>query len=271
MSTQAKHGRLYRSRNACLGGVCAGIAERYEFDTLVIRILAMLLCLATVGIGAVVYAVMWAVLPLEPESAVPYEVAPQQAESTAYGLFDASPADLCAQAGVGSDRLSILARLAVAVCLTMLFMVVACGVSPMVSGSHWWQFWPLGLLIVGLFLVVVPVRGAHEIVWHAVGIIIMSMSAAMLPMSLEAISWASFPYALGKMWPLVIAAGALFVVGVLKHVNALIIVGSLLVAVFCLALLVTCALPGPSGALVLHVLDGRSVRLFVAAWTSALV
>ena len=34
--------QLYRSRNALVGGVCAGIAERFDVDPLVVRILFLI-------------------------------------------------------------------------------------------------------------------------------------------------------------------------------------------------------------------------------------
>ena len=37
--------QLYRSRNALVGGVCAGIAERFDVDPLVVRILFLTLSL----------------------------------------------------------------------------------------------------------------------------------------------------------------------------------------------------------------------------------
>ena len=59
--------RWQRSRDAVAGGVCAGLADVLGIDAVVVRILAVLLCLITVGLGAVVYIVLWVLMPLAPE------------------------------------------------------------------------------------------------------------------------------------------------------------------------------------------------------------
>lgn len=59
--------KLYRSRDdQMLGGVCAGIADYFEMDASIVRMLAVVL--AVVGNAAVViaYIVMWVVVPETP-------------------------------------------------------------------------------------------------------------------------------------------------------------------------------------------------------------
>ena len=80
--------RLYRSRNALVGGVCAGVAEYFSFDPLVARILTVALTLSTAGLFAVAYAALWAILPLAPNEAGPVEVEPHSVHSDTYGSVD---------------------------------------------------------------------------------------------------------------------------------------------------------------------------------------
>lgn len=47
-----------------LGGVCAGIARHYGYDTTVVRVVAVLLTLVW-GAGILVYAVLWMVMPTD--------------------------------------------------------------------------------------------------------------------------------------------------------------------------------------------------------------
>ena len=49
----AEQGKLQRSRNAWVAGVCAGIAEYKGVDTLVVRILFVLTPVACLGLGAI--------------------------------------------------------------------------------------------------------------------------------------------------------------------------------------------------------------------------
>jgi phage shock protein PspC (stress-responsive transcriptional regulator) len=63
--------RLYRSRKSkILGGVCGGIADYFRVDPVIVRILWIVLCLFSLGIGIIVYLVCWVIIPLEPEEAV---------------------------------------------------------------------------------------------------------------------------------------------------------------------------------------------------------
>jgi len=57
-------GRLYRSRRQRLiAGVCGGIAERLGWSPLLVRILFVLGAVLPIFPGAVVYLVLWLVLP----------------------------------------------------------------------------------------------------------------------------------------------------------------------------------------------------------------
>ena len=55
--------RLYRLDNRVIAGVCAGIAEYYDVDPAVVRILAVLLFLSSFGIVALLYILLWLVMP----------------------------------------------------------------------------------------------------------------------------------------------------------------------------------------------------------------
>lgn len=77
--------RWYRSRDALVGGVCAGAAERFDLDPLVTRILTVMISVATLGAGVVAYAVLWLVLPLAPKASEPVDVRPESVQSDMYG------------------------------------------------------------------------------------------------------------------------------------------------------------------------------------------
>ena len=52
-----------RSRSSWVGGVLAGVAERYRIDPLLSRGVFVALCVVSAGIGLLGYALAWAVLP----------------------------------------------------------------------------------------------------------------------------------------------------------------------------------------------------------------
>lgn len=83
--------RWQRSRDALAGGVCAGVADVLGIDAVVVRILVVLLCLMTLGLGVVAYLVAWAALPLAPEEPSPVDVKPHEATSETYGAIDVGP------------------------------------------------------------------------------------------------------------------------------------------------------------------------------------
>ena len=54
--------RFYRSNNRILGGVCAGLAERFHIDPLWVRV-AFVILVFMQGVGLFVYVVLWLVMP----------------------------------------------------------------------------------------------------------------------------------------------------------------------------------------------------------------
>jgi len=60
--------RLYRSEtDRVLGGVCGGIAEVYDADPTLVRLLTALLIFGSSGTGLLMYIVAWIVMPPERE------------------------------------------------------------------------------------------------------------------------------------------------------------------------------------------------------------
>jgi phage shock protein C len=58
--------KLYRSRtNRQVAGVCGGLAQRFNVDATLIRVLFILLGLFG-GAGIVLYVAMWIIVPQEP-------------------------------------------------------------------------------------------------------------------------------------------------------------------------------------------------------------
>ena len=56
--------KLYRSNSSCMiAGVCGGIAEYFNIDPSIVRIIAVLLSIGSIGTGAVVYCVAALLIP----------------------------------------------------------------------------------------------------------------------------------------------------------------------------------------------------------------
>jgi len=60
-----QHGQVLRRSvaNRQIAGVCGGIAEYLGLDPTAVRVVYVLLSLASLGTGALVYVILWAVIP----------------------------------------------------------------------------------------------------------------------------------------------------------------------------------------------------------------
>ena len=61
--------RLYRSRkDRMIAGVCGGLAEYFNIDPVIVRVLAVVLLFGA-GTGFLAYIVLWVVVPEDPYQA----------------------------------------------------------------------------------------------------------------------------------------------------------------------------------------------------------
>ncbi len=95
--TQAEVKWLYRSRtNRMIAGVSAGLGEFLGLDPTIVRLIFVFSTILLGGSGALVYFVMWLVVPEEPqaESARPAGMASgRQAGTTATAAVDTAAAE----------------------------------------------------------------------------------------------------------------------------------------------------------------------------------
>lgn len=60
--------RLYRSEtDKILGGVCGGLAEHYDADPTIVRLLVIFIELITGGSALLLYLIAWLIIPSESE------------------------------------------------------------------------------------------------------------------------------------------------------------------------------------------------------------
>jgi phage shock protein PspC (stress-responsive transcriptional regulator) len=72
--------RLYRSRrDSILGGVAGGVADYFDMDPSIVRVVWAVLALVTGGIFLVLYIVMWIVVPEGPSAATVARTAEEDA------------------------------------------------------------------------------------------------------------------------------------------------------------------------------------------------
>jgi phage shock protein C len=60
--------RLYiSSKDRILGGICGGIAEYFDTDPTIVRLLFVLLLLASFGTAVIGYLIAWVIIPRNPK------------------------------------------------------------------------------------------------------------------------------------------------------------------------------------------------------------
>lgn len=56
-------GKLIRSKDKMLGGVCAGIAEHFKWNTQTLRFAWLILAFVGIGCPVVLYILLWILMP----------------------------------------------------------------------------------------------------------------------------------------------------------------------------------------------------------------
>jgi len=60
--------KFYRSRkNRVIAGICGGLAEYFDIDPIIIRLITLILVLSA-GAGLIAYIIAWIVVPKEPDN-----------------------------------------------------------------------------------------------------------------------------------------------------------------------------------------------------------
>jgi phage shock protein C len=158
--------RLYRSRSdRLIWGVCGGLADYFDIDPAIIRIIAVLLIFAN-GIGIVAYIIMAIVVPLEgskttrPEDTVRENVAEMRESTMEIGqrlkqTFEEpmSPVDSSKPVREPRFNRSVTALGIIVIVVGALFLLAS------LYGDIFWWFrwsflWPLIIVALGVLIIV---------------------------------------------------------------------------------------------------------------------
>lgn len=75
---------IYRNANGLLGGVCCGVAERFDFDVALVRLSVIIFSVLTAGAFMLVYLAAWLILPAKSLYGDTVEVNPASFKSEVY-------------------------------------------------------------------------------------------------------------------------------------------------------------------------------------------
>lgn len=145
--------RLYRSGlDKKVAGVCGGLAEYFDIDATLIRVL-LLISIIFGGLGIFVYLIAWVIIPLNPayQVGVPYQsrnnVAEEMRESV-HGLRDSAQSFAHDLKGVYPERRKRYAGIALVI-LGVIFLLDQW----FPHYIAWGKMWPLILIGVGVGII----------------------------------------------------------------------------------------------------------------------
>ena len=154
MPAEPGNKQLYRVGGSSLGGVCAGLSEYLMVDVGVIRMITVVFCILTLGLGGLVYLVLWAVLPergsLQARKTV--QIDADGIRSDVYGQV-ATPRSNTEDNRENSDR---IAHVALAVGVVVLVVAIAMLFARATRFFEPIHFWPLAIVAAGVVRMVLP-------------------------------------------------------------------------------------------------------------------
>ena len=247
--------RLQRSDDAVIAGVCAGLADYFNIDAVIVRVLAVVLGLASFGITALVYILFWLIMPATPKHTHPIDVAcAQNAYSNCAGsdtgagvsgsCQDGSTLDSAVNYICNTTATNKLCRVGVWIGVLLVVVGLAGAFAAVVRGISWWQFWPIVLVLGGIAQMLLPARKVLRAGRIASGIAITALGLLLLACSLHIIDWISISLTFGRFWSLLVVTFGLLLIGGALRNGVYTIAGALVFAFFCLLGLTVCSIPG---------------------------
>jgi phage shock protein PspC (stress-responsive transcriptional regulator) len=158
--------RLYRSRiDKKIGGVCGGLADYFDIDPAIVRVIAVVLALLN-GIGIIAYIVALIAIPYDPEQRPGFargaasSSSPQEPPPSSSAAETASLQGGTSRRGIVWVAESNLIAGAVLVSAGLLFLLLNTGVLDW-SLFHFWRWrvlWPIVLIGLGIYMLSAPLR-----------------------------------------------------------------------------------------------------------------
>ena len=148
-----KNKRLYRSaKSKVFGGIAGGIAEYFDIDPIIIRLLFVIIAFAGGG-GVIVYLILWIALPLEPLTSFNYNMGSGQPYATENpgtqpGTDSSTEASNPFNIPVKPENRNSLIGGIVLITLGIIFLA-----NRFIPNIHFGDIWPLALVIIGGVLI----------------------------------------------------------------------------------------------------------------------
>ena len=142
--------KLYRSKKDCvIGGVCGGIAEYFDVDPTLIRLLAVLVFFLG-GSGIIAYIVGWIIIPQNPNGNA--EGNSENKEETKGKIKKAEENLLEEKSKGNSERNRNIILGIILIIVGLVFMGTT--LFPWITWIAWGTFWPVIIIVVGLVIMI---------------------------------------------------------------------------------------------------------------------
>jgi len=150
--------KLYRSKNDfVIGGVCGGIAEYFDIDTTLVRLLAVLVFFFG-GSGIIAYIIGWIIIPQNPNGNTE-ENSKNKGEIEGKIKKGADKADKKAEENLSEERSKGNSEKNRNIILGIILIIVGLvfmGTTffPWITWIAWGTFWPVVIIVVGLVIMI---------------------------------------------------------------------------------------------------------------------
>jgi len=150
--------KLYRSKKDCvIGGVCGGIAEYFDIDTTLVRLLAVLVFFFG-GSGIIAYIIGWIIIPQNPNGNTE-DNSENKGEIEGKIKKGADKADKKAEENLSEERSKGNSEKNRNIILGIILIIVGLvfmGTTffPWITWIAWGTFWPVVIIVVGLVIMI---------------------------------------------------------------------------------------------------------------------
>jgi len=150
--------KLYRSKKDCvIGGVCGGIAEYFNIDSTLVRLLAVLIFFFG-GSGIIAYIIGWIIIPQNPkgktednsENKGEIEGKIKKGTDKVNKTVEENLSEEWSKGNSGKNRNIILG--VILIIAGLIFMGTT--FFPWITWAAWGTFWPVIMIVVGLVIMI---------------------------------------------------------------------------------------------------------------------
>jgi phage shock protein C len=143
--------KLYRSKKDCvIGGVCGGIAEYFDIDPTLVRLLAILIFFFG-GSGIIAYIIGWIIIPQNPNGNTE-DNSENKGEIEGKTKKGTDKSSKKVEENLSEERLKGIILGVIFIIAGLVFMMGT--LFPWITWIAWGTFWPVIIIVVGLIIMI---------------------------------------------------------------------------------------------------------------------